>query len=69
MADAFREYIEAELSVMLRDLGPHVQPGSTRFNMQAIKWIEKNAASFRMKWDGDSASIIDESDNAGQEKI
>jgi hypothetical protein len=69
MADAFREYIEAELSVMLNDLGPHVKPGSTGFNMQAIKWIEKNAASFRMKWDGDSASIVDESDNNGNEQI
>jgi hypothetical protein len=56
----FREYIEAEICMMLNDLGPNVKPGSTRFAFRALQWIEQNAADFRMKWDKEKSIVIGE---------
>jgi hypothetical protein len=58
--DGFKEYIEAEINVMLSDIGPNVKPGSTRFAMRALKWVERNAADFRMKWDRERSSVVGE---------
>jgi hypothetical protein len=56
----FREYIKAEVNVMLNDIGPNVKPGSTRFTIRALKWIEQNAADFRMKWDREKDIVVGE---------
>jgi hypothetical protein len=60
MKEKFKEYMEAELSVMLSDIGNHEKPGSTRFTMKALKWIESNAADFRMKWDRENNAVVEE---------
>jgi hypothetical protein len=56
--EKFKEYIEAEINVMMNDIGPNVKPGSTRFALRALKWIEHNAADFRMKWDMEKNSVV-----------
>jgi hypothetical protein len=56
--EGFKKYIEAEITVMLNDIGPNVKPGSTRFAMSALKWIERNAADFRMKWDKEKNLVV-----------
>lgn len=56
--EGFKQYIEAEISVMINDIGPNVKPGSTRFAMRALKWIEQNAADFRMKWDREKNLVV-----------
>lgn len=58
MTDRLREYIEAEISVMLREIGTRVRPGSKRFTQEAIAWIEKNASDFRAKWEREKEAII-----------
>jgi len=55
--NAFKEYMDAEISVMLDEIGPGLKPGSTRFTMKALKWIELNAADFRMKWDKENEAV------------
>jgi hypothetical protein len=62
----FREYMTAEVSVMLNDIGPEVKPGSTRFTMRALKWIEQNAADFRMKWDRGNNMVIEDTKPDGK---
>jgi hypothetical protein len=57
----FKEYIDAEISIMLNDIGPNVKPGSTRFAMRALKWIEENAADFRMKWNREKNTVVGDS--------
>jgi elongation factor P hydroxylase len=44
MADDFKEYMETEISVMLKE--------------KAIEWIQKNAAGFRMEWDRKNCKIV-----------
>jgi hypothetical protein len=56
--EGLKEYVEAEITVMLNDIGPNVKPGSTRFAMRALKWIEQNAADFRMKWDREKDLVV-----------
>jgi hypothetical protein len=63
--EKFREYMEAEVNVMLSDIGPDVKPGSTRFTMRALKWIEHNAADFRMKWDRKKNTVVEDHDVVG----
>ena len=46
-----REYLEAEIDVMLADVVRVCPVGSPDFNTEAIAWIEKNAAKFRKKWE------------------
>jgi hypothetical protein len=58
--EKFQEYMEAEVNVMLSDIGPDVKPGSTRFTMRALKWIEQNAADFRMKWDRKKNTVVED---------
>jgi hypothetical protein len=57
----FKEYIDAEISVMRSDIGPNIKPGSTRFGLRALKWIEENAADFRMKWNREKNMIVGDS--------
>lgn len=57
----FKEYIDAEIGIMLDDIGPNVKPGSTRFAMRALKWIEENAADFRMKWNREKNTVVGDS--------
>jgi hypothetical protein len=67
MKERFKEYMEAELSVMLSDIGQNEKPGSTRFTLKALKWIEVNAADFRMKWDRDNNAVVeDRHESAGR---
>ncbi len=66
MKDTLKEYLDAEISVMLDELGPQVKPGSTRFNLKALKWIEQNAAQFRMKWDNKNGSIVADTNRTGK---
>ena len=60
MKEKFEEYIAAELSVMLSDIGNNAKPGSMRFTLKALKWIENNAADFRMKWDRERSRVVEE---------
>jgi hypothetical protein len=46
-----REYIEAEIEVMLAEVIRVCPVESPGFNAEAIDWIEKNAAKFRKKWE------------------
>jgi|GEM_PF-6726925 hypothetical protein len=56
MADDLREFIEAELAVMLRDIGTDTE--SEYFTKRALEWIEKNAADFRGQWDTRKRNIV-----------
>lgn len=67
MTPKFSEYMEAEINVMLSDIGKAVKPGSTRFTFKALKWIEQNAADFRMKWDRENSAIVEEIQQDGKE--
>ncbi len=58
MADDLREFIEAELAVMLRDIGTGDDTESEYFTKRALEWIEKNAADFRGQWDTRKRNII-----------
>jgi hypothetical protein len=62
-SEGFKEYLEAEINVMMSDIGPDVKPGSTRFAFRALKWIEQNAADFRMKWDKERNTVISDAVN------
>jgi hypothetical protein len=66
MTEKFSEYMEAEVNVMLSDIGNNVKPGSTRFTFKALKWIEQNAADFRMKWDRENSAIVEEMQQDGK---
>jgi hypothetical protein len=58
MTDDFKEYMEAEIGVMLQEIGPSDNPDSAFFTQKAIAWIEKNAAGFRMEWDMKNCKIV-----------
>jgi hypothetical protein len=58
MTDRLREYIQAQISVMIREIGPKARPGSKRFTQEAIAWIERNASDFRAKWEREKEAII-----------
>ena len=67
MNEQFKRYMEAEISVMLSDIGTDDRPDSRRFTLKALKWIEQNAADFRVKWDNDNTAVIGETHGNGQE--
>jgi hypothetical protein len=58
MADFFKEYVQDEISEMLREIGPYTNTGSKRFTGKAMAWIEKNAADFRIQWDKKNKKIV-----------
>jgi hypothetical protein len=58
MADGFKEFMEAEICMMKRDIGPDENADSEYFTRKAIEWIEKNAAGFRMQWDRKKKKIV-----------
>ncbi|HUI93643.1 MAG TPA: hypothetical protein VLX68_15455 [Chitinivibrionales bacterium] len=58
MANGLQEYMEAEINVMLQEIGPCDNTESKFFTEQAIAWIQKNAAGFRMKWDKKNGKIV-----------
>ena len=67
MNEQFKKYMEAEISVMLSDIGTDERPDSRRFTLKALKWIERNAADFRLKWDSETNAVIGETQGNGKE--
>ncbi len=51
MADAFREYVEAELQEIMNSMDERCRKDPDRCRQVAIEWIEKNAKVFREQWD------------------
>jgi hypothetical protein len=51
MAKDFKEYLDTEIEVMLREVEKVCPVDSPYFNEVAMAWIAKNAAQFRVKWD------------------
>jgi hypothetical protein len=58
MNEKFEEYMNAEICAMMKDIGKDAKPGSTRFDLKALNWIEKNAAQFRLRWDRANNKVI-----------
>jgi hypothetical protein len=58
MADDLKEYMEAEIGVMLQEIGPCDGTESEFFTEKAIAWIQKNAAGFRMEWDKKNCKVV-----------
>jgi hypothetical protein len=48
---AYKDYIDSEIQLMLAEVVTSCPVESKEFNAAAIKWIEKNAARFRKKWE------------------
>ncbi len=51
MADAFREFVEAELHEIMDSMDERSRKDPERCRRVAIEWIEKNAKIFREQWD------------------
>jgi hypothetical protein len=58
MADDLREYMQAEIFVMMKEIGARENSESAFFTQKALEWIEKNAADFRMRWDAKKRRIV-----------
>jgi hypothetical protein len=67
MNEQFKKYMEAEISVMLSDIGTNDRPDSRRFTLKALRWIKRNAADFRVKWDNDNNAVVGETHKNGKE--
>jgi hypothetical protein len=50
MADCFRDFIEAEIETMSRDIDDESRKDPVRRTERLLAWIEKNAADFRGRW-------------------
>jgi hypothetical protein len=58
MADGLKEYMVAEIGVMIQEIGPSENTDSEFFTQKAIEWIRKNASGFRMAWDKKNSKIV-----------
>jgi hypothetical protein len=58
MGDDLKKYMEAEIGVMLQEIGPCENTDSEFFTQKAIEWIQKNAAGFRATWDRKNCKIV-----------
>jgi hypothetical protein len=67
MNEQFKKYMEAEISVMLGDIGADDKPDSRRFTLKALKWIKRNAADFRVRWDSGINAVVEETHGNGKE--
>jgi hypothetical protein len=65
--EQFKKYMEAEISVMLSDIGMSDRQDSRRFTLKALRWIKRNAADFRVKWDNDNNAVVGETHKNGKE--
>jgi hypothetical protein len=51
MARDFKEYLDTEISEMLREVEKVCPVDSPCFNDVAMAWVARNAAQFRSRWD------------------
>lgn len=49
--EQLRQYLKAELEVMVREMGGECKGDVDLENTRAIEWIGRNAARFRAQWD------------------
>jgi hypothetical protein len=57
MPDELKRFIQAEITLMMHDIGDCRDANSAYFTKKAIKWIEKNAAGFRVKWESEKQKV------------
>jgi hypothetical protein len=67
MASDLKEFMEAEICVMLKEIGRCSDANSAHFTKKALEWIEKNAAGFRAQWDRKKRKIVARKRNSRQE--
>ena len=58
MADDLKEFMEAEICVMMKEIGHCKDTDPAYFTKKALEWIEKNAAEFRAQWDRKKRKIV-----------
>jgi hypothetical protein len=58
VANKLKEYLDAEIFVMMREIGDCNDVHSEYFTKRAMEWIEKNAAGFRAQWDKKNKRIV-----------
>lgn len=58
MANELKEYLDAEIFVMMSEIGNCDDVHSEYFTKRAMEWIEKNAAGFRAQWDKKNEKIV-----------
>jgi hypothetical protein len=58
VANKLKEYLDAEIFVMMREIGDCSDVHSEYFTKRAMEWIERNAAGFRAQWDKKTKKIV-----------
>ena len=51
MADCFKEYIEAEINLMIADIKEKCRENPHLWEEEALQWIRHNAERFRRQWE------------------
>lgn len=51
MHETFKDYVEAEVTEMLRSMDEKTRCNERKRRLSALAWVRKNAEMFRKKWE------------------